>query len=303
MMRWLRLQWYSLCSGLKLWLDEPFGHLLNAVVLAVAFAMPWLIIQGLAAIVPSIDNWVGTPEVSVYFKPNSDLNLIKTTAIQLQHDFDTKQVTVVSPTQALEELRTQTANPDLGKSLKENPLPYTLVVGIQLTASTNTELIQRKIQQWRKLEGVEHVQYNAQWVHRAQSMLSGTSILALALGLVIVSMVLIVTFNTVRLQLLRNQLEVHVLKSLGATDAEVGKPILWWSVSLAFISFMLAYCAVRVGLSVADQSIGQLVRQFDHDFFFELPSLFTLLIMMIGWGILVVSGAWVSVKTTLFKLR
>lgn len=303
MMRWLRLQWYSICSGLKLWIDEPFGHLFNALVLAVAFAMPWAIIQGLSALLPSMDNWVGAPEISLYFKPDTEINRIKTTSIQLQSDFDVQSVTIVSPAEALQQLRTQNANPDLAKSLKTNPLPYTIVVGFKVTASTNTDLIQNKIQEWKAIKGVDHVQYDAQWVHRAQSILSGTQAIAAALGLVIISMVLIVTFNTVRLQLLRNQLEVHVLKALGATDTEVGRPTLWWSVSLALISFILAYCAVRMGMSAADQSIGQIIREFDRNFQFNLPNLFTITVMLTGWLFLVVFGAWVSIKKTLLRLR
>ena len=76
-MRWLRLQWFSISAGLKLWLDEPLGHLFNALVLAIALAMPWTIAQGLSAIVPSMDRWVGDPEISLYFKPDATLDSVK----------------------------------------------------------------------------------------------------------------------------------------------------------------------------------------------------------------------------------
>ncbi|WP_334118263.1 cell division protein FtsX [Limnobacter sp.] len=302
-MRWLRLQWFSISAGLKLWLDEPLGHLFNALVLAIALAMPWTIAQGLSAIVPSMDRWVGDPEISLYFKPDASLDSVKTAAAQLKRDFDLDSVSIVTPEQAMERLRTQSQTPDLAEALPENPLPYTVVVVLEVDTTTNTRSIEDKIAQWQNFTGVEHVQYDAQWVRRLQSVLNGTQIIAMALAVLIAGMVLVVTFNTVRLQLIRNQAEVHVLKSLGATDTEVGRPTLWWSVSLALVAFGLAYGVVSGAMGLADDAAGQFIREFDRDFRFEQPSGITALGLILVWVVLVMLGAWASVKSTVLRIH
>jgi cell division transport system permease protein len=302
-MRWLRLQWFSISAGLKLWLDEPLGHLFNALVLAIALAMPWTIAQGLSAIVPSMDRWVGDPEISLYFKPDATLDSVKSAAAQLKRDFDLDSVTIVTPEQAMERLRTQSQTPDLAEALPENPLPYTVVVVLEVDATTDTQAIETKIGQWQNFTGVEHVQYDAQWVRRLQSVLNGTQIIAMALAVLIAGMVLVVTFNTVRLQLIRNQAEVHVLKSLGATDTEVGRPTLWWSVSLALVAFGLAYAVVSGAMGLADDAAGSFIREFDRDFRFEQPSGITALGLVLVWVVLVMVGAWASVKSTVLRIH
>ena len=302
-MRWLRLQWFSISAGLKLWLDEPLGHLFNALVLAIALAMPWTIAQGLSTIVPSMDRWVGDPEISLYFKPDASLDSVKTAAAQLKRDFDLDSVNIVTPEQAMERLRTQSQTPDLTEALPENPLPYTVVVVLEVDTTTNTQAIEDKIAQWQSFTGVEHVQYDAQWVRRLQSVLNGTQIIAVALAVLIAGMVLVVTFNTVRLQLIRNQAEVHVLKSLGATDTEVGRPTLWWSVSLALVAFGLAYAVVSGAMGLADDAAGQFIREFDRDFRFEQPSGITALGLVLVWVVLVMVGAWASVKSTVLRIH
>ncbi|WP_306481383.1 ABC transporter permease [Limnobacter sp.] len=302
-MRWLRLQWFSISAGLKLWLDEPLGHLFNALVLAIALAMPWTIAQGLSAIVPSMDRWVGDPEISLYFKPDATLDSVKSAAAQLKRDFDLDSVTIVTPEQAMERLRTQSQTPDLAEALPENPLPYTVVVVLEVDATTDTQAIETKIGQWQNFTGVEHVQYDAQWVRRLQSVLNGTQIIAMALAVLIAGMVLVVTFNTVRLQLIRNQAEVHVLKSLGATDTEVGRPTLWWSVSLALVAFGLAYAVVSGAMGLADDAAGTFIREFDRDFRFEQPSGITALGLILVWVVLVMVGAWASVKSTVLRIH
>jgi len=302
-MRWLRLQWFSISAGLKLWLDEPLGHLFNALVLAIALAMPWTIAQGLSAIVPSMDRWVGDPEISLYFKPDATLDSVKSAAAQLKRDFDLDSVTIVTPEQAMERLRTQSQTPDLAEALPENPLPYTVVVVLEVDATTDTQAIETKITQWQNFTGVEHVQYDAQWVRRLQSVLNGTQIIAMALAVLIAGMVLVVTFNTVRLQLIRNQAEVHVLKSLGATDTEVGRPTLWWSVSLALVAFGLAYAVVSGAMGLADDAAGTFIREFDRDFRFEQPNGITALGLVLVWVVLVMVGAWASVKSTVLRIH
>ena len=156
---------------------------------------------------------MGDPEISLYFKPDATLDSVKSAAAQLKRDFDLDSVTIVTPEQAMERLRTQSQTPDLAEALPENPLPYTVVVVLEVDATTDTQAIETKIGQWQNFTGVEHVQYDAQWVRRLQSVLNGTQIIAMALAVLIAGMVLVVTFNTVRLQLIRNQAEVHVLKS------------------------------------------------------------------------------------------
>lgn len=302
-MRWLRLQWFSISAGLKLWLDEPLGHLFNALVLAIALAMPWTIAQGLSAIVPSMDRWVGDPEISLYFKPDATLDSVKSAAAQLKRDFDLDSVTIVTPEQAMERLRTQSQTPDLAEALPENPLPYTVVVVLEVDATTDTQAIETKITEWQNFTGVEHVQYDAQWVRRLQSVLNGTQVIAMALAVLIAGMVLVVTFNTVRLQLIRNQAEVHVLKSLGATDTEVGRPTLWWSVSLALVAFGLAYAVVSGAMGLADEAAGTFIREFDRDFRFEQPSGITALGLILVWVVLVMVGAWASVKSTVLRIH
>ncbi|MCQ8897413.1 permease-like cell division protein FtsX [Limnobacter humi] len=302
-MRWLRLQWFSISAGLKLWLDEPLGHLFNALVLAIALAMPWAIAQGLSALIPSMDRAVGDPEVSLYFRTDASEDSVQTAATKLKRDFDLESVKVVTPQQALARLREQSQTPDLASALPENPLPYTVVATLRVDAKTDTNLIDSKIAEWKKYAGVEFVQYDAQWVRRLQGLLNSAQLIAGALAVMIAGMVLVVTFNTVRLQLVRNQAEVHVLKALGATDAEVGRPTLWWSVSLALVAFGLAYGLVSGGMGLADDAVGQWIRQFDSGFRFQAPSMVTALGMVSVWVVLVMLGAWASVRSTVWRIH
>ena len=56
-------------------------------------------------------------------------------------------------------------------------------------------------------------------------------------------------------------------------------------------------------MSMADEAVGHWIRQFDHDFVFAQPSQLITLGLGLGWLVLVVTGAWVSVKTTVLRIH
>jgi cell division transport system permease protein len=301
-MRWLRLQWFALLAGLRLWADQPFSHLLNALVLSIALALPWTLFQGLSALVPSMDRWVGDPEVSVFFKPRTDETTVDSVEAVIQRDFGVNDVKKITPDQAAAQMKAQSRSPDLIDALPSNPLPYTLIVRLRVEADKTLD-IDSLVAAWQALPGVEHVQFDAQWMRRLQSVLNSLRWLALGLATVIGLMVVIVTFNTVRLQLVSHRQEVMVLKALGATDTEVGRPTLWWAMSLAVVAFLLAYGGVFGAMQACDEAVGLWVRQFDMDFAFLPPSGLTVLALAVCWAALVMIGAWASVRKTVWTMR
>ncbi len=150
---------------------------------------------------------------------------------------------------------------------------------------------------------VEHVQYDAQWVRKLKTVLQTGQWITLALGLLVAGMVLVVTFNTVRLQLVQHQTEIEVLRALGATDSEVGRPTLWWSLSLAVMAFALAFAVVWATLAYLDYSAGNWIRQFDSRFIFRAPDGSGTVVLLAAWVAWVMMGAWLSVRVSVWRLR
>ena len=303
MSRWLRVQWFALMAGLRLWKDQPLSHVLNALVLSIALALPWSLFQGLSALVPSMDKWVGDPEVSIFFKVGAKAQKAEQVAALLQREFVVVDTKIITPEQAAETMKAQSQTPELIDALPSNPLPYTVVVKLKIKGDESDRDIDALVKEWKKLDGVEHVQYDAQWIKRLQSVLASARLLALGLAAVVGLLVVIVTFNTVRLQLVTQKQELTVLKALGATDTEVGRPTLWWAISLSLLAFGLAYAGVYGAMHASDNAVGIWVRQFDADFAFAAPHALTTAGLAVCWIALVMIGAWASVRKTIWSIR
>lgn len=300
---WLRLQTFAFRSGMSNWVAEPLGHVLNTLVLALALALPWCVWSALSALAPAINQAVGKPEVSLFFELGTRASTVEQAAAQLQGDVSVLKVVVINPADALERLKNQSQSPELAEALPDNPLPYTVVVTLDIDAETEPAKLEKKIAQWRMWSHVEHVQYDAQWVRKLKTVLQTGQWITVALGLLVAGMVLVVTFNTVRLQLVQHQTEIEVLRALGATDSEVGRPTLWWSLSLAVMAFALAFVVVWATLAYMDHSAGNWIRQFDSRFVFRTPSGSGTTLLLAAWVAWVMMGAWLSVRVSVWRLR
>ena len=272
MNRWLRVQLFAIRTGMNPWLDHPVSNFMNALVLAIALALPWSLVQGVSAMLPSMDRWIGDPEISIFFKVKTPLSVIEDARARVMRERAVSGAEIVEPAKALAILKEQSQFPDLADALPENPLPYTLVVRFRLGKDVNESIMTGWVSAWKQLDGVEHVQFDSQWIRRLRTLLTSLQLLALGVSALVGILVVIVTFNTVRLQLVGQKQEVHVLKSLGATDAEVGRPTLWWSLSLALLAYGMAYAGVAVAMLAADRAVGTYIREFDRFFGFSAPS-------------------------------
>lgn len=303
MRKWLRIQWFAMQTGLKAWAHEPMGHLFSALVLSIALLLPWCLIQGLSNMFPTMDRAMGDPEISVFFKPRASLSTVERAKQHISEIKGISGVEVIEPNTALAILKAQSRSPDLADALPENPLPYTLVVRFRLSLQNDDTQTNQWIQSWKKLDGVEHVQFDSAWIGRLRTLLNGLQLLAIGIGALVSVLVVIVTFNTVRLQLVGQKQDIKVLKSLGATNAEVSRPTLWWSFSLAVFAYLLAYLGVIFAMNSADQNVGSYIREFDSQFQFSPPPQHWTLVGLIAWITLVMGGAWASVRQTIGSIQ
>ena len=303
MKKWLRMQLFAIRTGMKPWLEHPVGNLMNALVLSIALALPWSLVQGLSAMLPSMDRWIGDPEISIFFKPKTPVAIVEDARARVMRERSVSGAQIIDPSKALSLLKEQSQSPDLIDALPENPLPYTLIVRFRLGNEVDEELMNGWVSNWKKLQGVEHVQFDSQWIRRLRTLLLSLQALAIGVSGLVGILVVIVTFNTVRLQLVGQRQEVEVLKALGASDSEVGRPTLWWALSLSFLAYGMAYLGVLLSMLAADKAVGSYIREFDSHFHFSAPATAWALLGLSAWTLLVMLGAWASVRRTVWSIH
>lgn len=303
-MKWLIAHCRALLDALFKIKMAPLSFILNAVVVALALALPmsgWIGLQNLQPLSGQVSV---DPEISIYLA----MDLPRDKAENLASDFKrlatqhhvASTLKFIPRESALDNLNQQADLTDVVSTLGSNPLPDAYV--LKLTGSTTASRV-RQVQDLataiEKIEGVDTVQLDKLWLKRLAAVFTLASSLFWFIAATLCCVVVAVVFNTIRLQLLTHAAEIHVSRLLGATDAYVARPFYYTGALLGLVSGCLALTIVITGLHLLNQPVAALAQSYGTVFQLSLPNLGTVFFLLLVSVILGFSGASLSVWRSL----
>ncbi|MGV8923990.1 MAG: permease-like cell division protein FtsX [Thermomonas sp.] len=221
---WLSHHGYSIVASLGRMLRKPWATLLTVGVMALALALPlglWLVMGNMARLGGEVQ---ASRNVDVFLKQDIDAAAAKNIADTLRQRGDVAQVLLVTPEQALAQLRSRpdlaAAIDALGADAAREALPSVL----RVTPRGDERLLADAL---RKLPQAERVQHDLAWRERLDAWLGFGERLALVLAALLGMGALLVVGNTVRLDIQSRREEIGVLQLLGASDGFVRRPFLY----------------------------------------------------------------------------
>ncbi len=218
----------------------PLPTLMTVFVIGIALALPGALYVLTRNLERLGEGWEQTAAISLFLKSEVSATKAEALARRLAGRQDLESVTLISPDQALDELRAETGFAEAVEQLETNPLPYVLALrpaqslgdaasleGLRevLTALPETDLVRMDTLWVRRFQGVVLLG------ERAAQVLAS----ALALG------VLLVIGNTIRLEIESRRQEIVIMETVGATHAFIRRPFLWLGV---WYGFWGAHCLV-----------------------------------------------------------
>lgn len=298
---WLRQHSFALRQAFRNALGAPASFLINAVVIAIAFALPLTGLTVLENLRPLSGQLVVEPEISVFI----DMDVTRNDALALGKDIrrvlqDSKhpgKIEFLPREKALDMLKQQSGLSEALDVLGTNPLPDGYLIRLpRFDNATDAGAIDAIAASLQDLAGIEHVQVDSAWIKRLAALvhLLGVVlvILAATLGIVVVTVV----FNTIRLQVLTQREEIAVSQLVGATEAFIYRPFYYTGALLGLCAASLAMGSVALVLRPVNAAMADFARLYASEFMLvPLDPLATF--MMLGLGALLgVAGAVLSVS-------
>ncbi len=302
MKRWLRQHRYALKVAMRRLLAQPFSTLSNVLVISLALAIPILAASVLVSVQPLAREIPVTPELTIFLKRNTPADAAARLAETLrQAQPETiKEARVVTRAHALDKLKSNPAWSDALAVLPDNPLPDAIVVTLSDTQAFSGQASELA-NEWRKLNTVDAVQLDSDWVRRLEAILHfariGLALLAGGVALVVLATV----FNTVRMQALTQREEIGVARLVGATEAFVRRPFLYLGALSGVIASGLAIVLAALALYPLNAALGRLASSYGAQFALHLPDALSLLLSTIVIAILAaLSARWSVTRNTQF---
>lgn len=222
---WAHLSALGAALG-RLW-RHPFAAFFEILVLGIALSLPaglFLTVEfarGMVAQLPS------APEVSVFVERTAGTAVVDRLAQKLKAIPGVAEARFIGRQQAALQLRESAGVAEILDALPDNPLPDAFILRLEGNDAVRMDEIKASV---ATLPGVEIVQADSGWVRKVETGVQVARTTVLVLSVLFGIAALTVTFNTVRLQMLARRDEIRLSRLIGATDAFVRRPFVYFGV-------------------------------------------------------------------------
>lgn len=221
---WLESHRSSLLDSLRRLGKQPIGSFFTCLVMAVALSLP----MGLSLLLSNVErlggSWQRAAQISLYLKLDASVSEGEALRTQIKGMPGVADAEYVSREQALDEFQQQSGLGEALRELPENPLPGVVVV---TPAEVDKPALEALRQRLAELPKVELAQLDLVWVERLAAILKLGDRFVFGLTVLLVSALLLVIGNTIRLHIENRRTEIEVIKLVGGTDAYVRRPFLY----------------------------------------------------------------------------
>jgi cell division transport system permease protein len=246
MRAWLYQHRKAIAHAVGRLLGQPLGTLLSALVVGIALALPaggFVLVDNVASLARGV---TGSPEISVYLQLDASDEDVREIESRLRESPDLSGFQFVPRDTALAQLA-ENGLADVLDGLPENPLPHAFIITPVREDPALFDTLKARFSDWPK---VEHVQLDAAWVQRLHALIALARLCVSLLAALLAAALVIITFNTIRLQILTQRAEIEVTRLLGATDQFIRRPFYWLGCLQGLLGGLIAWGIVSAGVSL-----------------------------------------------------
>ncbi|GAB4169907.1 MAG: permease-like cell division protein FtsX [Rhodocyclaceae bacterium] len=241
----------------------PSSSLLAALAIGIALALPASGYVLLGELLPLAGRIPARPEMSAFLAAGADAHDAAEIRARLGRSAGVRAWRFVSREETLERMRSAEGLAEVLDSLPRNPFPDAFVIEPAAESEPGLAALRDAIASW---PGVEYVQIDGAWMKRLAAMvrLARGAVLMVA-GLLAAALV-VVTFNTVRLQILSQREEIELAWLLGATAGFVRRPFFYFGALQGLAGGSIACLVVAAVLEAARAPLTEAAGAYDLAF-------------------------------------
>lgn len=294
---WLAQHQAALASAFRRLWSTPLNTLLSLLVIGIALTLPaagYVLLDNLRDLGRNVS---GVQQISLFMHLEASKKDVGEIESRLRSAVSGKWK-FVPKEEALKRMQKSDGMAEIVASLPRNPLPDAFIVEPSNTEPEALEIMRKEIAGWPK---VAHVQLDSAWVKRFDTFLKLGKLALWMLAGIFAAGLVAVTFNTIRLQVMAQAMEVEVARMIGATDAFIRRPFYYFGALQGALGGLLAAALVAGGLVLLTGPVGELAALYGGSFSLRPPGLLEVVALaaigaFLGW-----LGAQLSVSLSLRK--
>lgn len=297
---WIFQHWQAFGLTAKQFFFKPISNLLSVAVIGIAFSFPLGIYTILENLQSFSGQFVHSPQMSLFLKIDASEFDIENINSRLESFDGITSFQFISNEIALAQLQHESGMGDIALYLKKNPLPHAFIIHTQHMLPDRLEESRVALQQW---PAVSHVQVDSDWIKKMHAFIKLGRIAVIMLSSLLGVALVIVIFNTIRLQILTKQEEIEVSKLIGATDRFIRRPFLYFGALQGIMGALIAWIIITFGIQMINDNLTELSQLYEIGLRLIPMSLFQISLLgaisaFLGW-----LGARLSVAQHLSRIE
>lgn len=281
---------------------QPMATFMTSAVIAIALALPTGLYLTLNNLGGASEGWDDSTQISLFLHTDATMKKAEKLAKRLRQHNEIEHIEVISKKQGLEQFKKHSGFGDALKFLENNPLPIVLTIQ-PVVDPTQPEKITQLLEALKKDKLVELAQLDMQWVKRLYALLEiaqrGIWVIGSLLGLA----VLLITGNTIRLDIQNRRAEIEVAKLIGASNAFIRRPFLYTGVWYGLCGGLLAWLLTTLSLYLLEAPAQKLAVLYHSTFRLSGLSLSNTAILIGISCLLGLFGSWLAVGRHLSEIE
>ena len=174
----------------------------------------------------TVEQWQGRSRVNVYFATDATPAQIAALRKHLGSRKELARHQFVPPDEALRRFRTYFASvSDLVTQLDENPFPPSFEIEVR-PEFIRSQAFNREMAAIRAAPGVEHVQFDWDWLARMRRLVHLINLAGLIAGGILAIAAAFTIANVIRLTMMLYREEIDIMRLVGATERLIRGPFL-----------------------------------------------------------------------------
>lgn len=282
---WLTHHVQALRLVLSRFQQNKLSTLLICISIGVTLTLPsvgYIVLDNLNGLVNSVKS---ESKLSVFLRTNINQQSIASIEKTLKQNPAIESVVYVSKEEALSQLGAAQANKAMLSALESNPLPDAFFVAPKLLDASAIDALKNALS---KIEGVETVLVDGEWIKRLNHLLLlGKKILVILAGLLGFALISVIG-NTIRMQILTQSAEIELSQLIGATKSFIRRPFLYVGSLYGLGGGVLALLMTWLMIVFFNQTIKSIADSYQSDFHLQFLSCSAVLIVIsvataLGW--------------------
>jgi cell division transport system permease protein len=264
---WLAQHQAALASAFRRLWSTPLNTLLSLLVIGIALTLPgagYLLLDNLRDLGR---NASGVQQISLFMNIEASKKDVGDIEARLRSAASGRWK-FVSKEEALKRMQKSEGMAEIVASLPRNPLPDAFIVEPTNSEPEALEILRKEIASWPK---VAHVQLDSAWVKRFDAFLKLGKLALWMLAGIFAAGLVAVTFNTIRLQVMAQAMEIEVARMIGATDAFIRRPFYYFGALQGALGGLLAAALLVGGLALLAGPVADLTALYGGSFSLRAP--------------------------------